>query len=97
MRYRRLGQSELEVSEVGFGTWTIASDWWGVVDDKQAGLDAPRAGADRLARGRDPRGHRRHEATPAATGSWAAISSESPACAGSTTRIVVPSPTRDST
>ena len=44
MRYRRFGASELEVSEVGFGTWTIASDWWGVVDDKDglihAALDA---------------------------------------------------------
>jgi aryl-alcohol dehydrogenase-like predicted oxidoreductase len=44
VRYRRFGQSDLEVSEVGFGTWTLASDWWGVVDDKQglihAALDA---------------------------------------------------------
>jgi len=44
MRYRRLGQSELEVSEVGFGVWTLASDWWGVIEDKQgllrAALDA---------------------------------------------------------
>jgi len=32
-----LGSSELEVSEVGFGAWTIATDWWGRVDDK-AGL-----------------------------------------------------------
>jgi aryl-alcohol dehydrogenase-like predicted oxidoreductase len=35
LRYRRFGKSDLEVSEVGFGTWTIASDWWGVVEDKQ--------------------------------------------------------------
>ena len=35
MRYRRFGTSELEVSEVGFGTWTLASDWWGVVENKQ--------------------------------------------------------------
>lgn len=44
MRYRKFGQSGLEVSEVGFGAWTIATDWWGKVDDKaglvHAALDA---------------------------------------------------------
>jgi aryl-alcohol dehydrogenase-like predicted oxidoreductase len=44
MRYRRFGTSQLEVSEVGFGAWTIATDWWGKVDDKaglvHAALDA---------------------------------------------------------
>ena len=44
MRYRRFGRSDLEVSEVGFGTWTLASDWWGVVEDAPgmiaAALDA---------------------------------------------------------
>ena len=34
MRYRKFGRSDLQVSEVGFGVWTIATDWWGVVDDK---------------------------------------------------------------
>jgi aryl-alcohol dehydrogenase-like predicted oxidoreductase len=38
MKYRRFGESELEVSEVGFGVWTLASDWWGVVEDKQGML-----------------------------------------------------------
>ncbi|HLG00890.1 MAG TPA: aldo/keto reductase [Acidimicrobiia bacterium] len=37
MRYRRFGQSDLVVSEVGFGAWTIAMNWWGEVDDP-AGL-----------------------------------------------------------
>ena len=40
MRYRRFGTSDLEVSEVGFGIWTLASDWWGVVEDKQGLLHA---------------------------------------------------------
>lgn len=29
MRYRRLGKSNLKVSEIGFGAWSIALDWWG--------------------------------------------------------------------
>jgi aryl-alcohol dehydrogenase-like predicted oxidoreductase len=29
MKYKRLGKSDLTVSEVGFGAWTIALDWWG--------------------------------------------------------------------
>jgi len=33
MRYRRLGASDLVVSEVGFGTWTLLTDWWGRTDD----------------------------------------------------------------
>jgi len=40
VRYRRFGRSDLEVSEVGFGMWTLASDWWGRVDDPQRMLHA---------------------------------------------------------
>ncbi len=29
LRYRRLGKSNIMVSEIGFGAWTIALDWWG--------------------------------------------------------------------
>jgi aryl-alcohol dehydrogenase-like predicted oxidoreductase len=40
MRYRRFGNSDLTVSEVGFGTWTIVSDWWGRSDDPHAMIRA---------------------------------------------------------
>jgi aryl-alcohol dehydrogenase-like predicted oxidoreductase len=37
MKYRRLGKSGLEVSEIGFGAWTIGLDWWGKkIDDAEA-------------------------------------------------------------
>ena len=38
MKYRKLGKSNLKVSEIGFGAWTIALDWWGgkKVDDQDA-------------------------------------------------------------
>ncbi len=44
MRYRRLGNTDLVVSDVGFGTWTLVTDWWGRTDDPhdmiKAALDA---------------------------------------------------------
>jgi aryl-alcohol dehydrogenase-like predicted oxidoreductase len=44
MRHRPLGHSDLVVSEVGFGTWTLVTDWWGRTDDPhemiRAALDA---------------------------------------------------------
>jgi aryl-alcohol dehydrogenase-like predicted oxidoreductase len=38
MKYRRLGKSGLSVSEVGFGAWTIALDWWGKKIDDDEGI-----------------------------------------------------------
>jgi aryl-alcohol dehydrogenase-like predicted oxidoreductase len=29
LKYRTLGKSGISVSEIGFGAWTIALDWWG--------------------------------------------------------------------
>jgi aryl-alcohol dehydrogenase-like predicted oxidoreductase len=37
MRYRKLGKSGISVSEIGFGAWTIAMDWWSnKIDDAEA-------------------------------------------------------------
>ncbi|HLE55205.1 MAG TPA: aldo/keto reductase [Thermoplasmata archaeon] len=36
LNYRPLGKTELEVSEIGFGLWTIASGRWGAFTDDQA-------------------------------------------------------------
>lgn len=37
MKYRRLGKSDIKVSEIGFGAWTIGLDWWGKkIDDAEA-------------------------------------------------------------
>ncbi len=29
MRYNKLGNTDISVSEIGFGAWSIALDWWG--------------------------------------------------------------------
>src|ERR687893_135822 len=34
MRYRTLGSTDIRVSEVGFGVWTVSTGWWGEVDDE---------------------------------------------------------------
>ncbi len=37
MKYKTLGKSGIKVSEVGFGAWTIALDWWGKkIEDDEA-------------------------------------------------------------
>ncbi len=36
MNYRPMGKTELEVSEIGFGVWTLASGHWGTFTDDQA-------------------------------------------------------------
>ncbi len=36
MKYRTYPNTNVRVSEVGFGVWTVASPWWGVKDDVSA-------------------------------------------------------------
>ncbi|WP_101294176.1 aldo/keto reductase [Halegenticoccus soli] len=36
MKYRTLGDSGVEVSEVGFGAWVVGTDWWGDRTEEQA-------------------------------------------------------------
>src|SRR5690606_25799432 len=36
MRYRTFPDTDLRVSEVGFGTWTLATGWWGEKTDEEA-------------------------------------------------------------
>src|ERR687898_2353204 len=36
MKYRGLGDTSIQVSEVGFGVWTVSTGWWGEVDEKRS-------------------------------------------------------------
>ncbi len=36
MKYRNLGGTDLRVSEVGFGVWTVSTGWWGEVDETRS-------------------------------------------------------------
>ena len=33
MKYRKIGTTDVAVSEVGFGVWTVSTTWWGVTDE----------------------------------------------------------------
>ncbi len=35
MKYRQLPRTDLDLSEVGFGVWTVATDWWGKIADAE--------------------------------------------------------------
>ena len=37
MKYVQFGTTDLQVSQLGFGVWTVGTTWWGI-DDKQVGL-----------------------------------------------------------
>ena len=45
MRYRTFPNTDVRVSEVGFGTWTVSTGWWGDYSDDQA-RDLIRAGLE---------------------------------------------------
>lgn len=36
MKYRNLRDSDVKVSEVGFGLWTVSTGWWGACTDEDA-------------------------------------------------------------
>jgi len=36
MRYRTYPGTDISVSEVGFGTWTVSAGWWGDFTDEEA-------------------------------------------------------------
>ena len=36
MKYRKLGKTDLELSEVGFGVWTVSTGWWGKLEERDS-------------------------------------------------------------
>ena len=36
MEYRTLGSTDLKVTAIGLGTWTMGGRWWGEVDDAES-------------------------------------------------------------
>ncbi len=45
MKYRTIGDTDIQVSAVGFGLWTISTGWWGI-EDENHGLDLLRQAYD---------------------------------------------------
>ena len=45
MKYRKLGSTDLHLSAVGFGVWTVSTSWWGISDEQQ-GIDLLRRAYD---------------------------------------------------
>ncbi len=45
MKFRAFPGTNVKVSKIGFGVWTVSSPWWGVTDDK-VGLDLLRRAYD---------------------------------------------------
>ena len=33
MKYRHLPRTDLDLSEIGFGLWTLGTDWWGRIEE----------------------------------------------------------------
>jgi aryl-alcohol dehydrogenase-like predicted oxidoreductase len=36
LKYRKLGATDMEVSEVGFGVWTVSTGWWGKLEERES-------------------------------------------------------------
>ena len=45
MKYRALGRTDLQLSAVGFGVWTVSTAWWGITDEDY-GVDLLRQAYD---------------------------------------------------
>ena len=35
MKYRQMPRTDLKLSEVGFGLWTVATNWWGIIPEER--------------------------------------------------------------